>query len=131
MPACSNETAAGADKTEAPATSPAVMPPVAAEPAARRAMLRPLLVRRAVLSFALTLSATLAGVGIVLHEAEQRMGPPPLAAADDLSTIVVDRDGRLLRAFTTESDRWRLPATRADVDSRYLTLLVTYEDRNF
>ena len=37
------------------------------------------------------------------------MGPLSFAKADDLSTIVLDRKGELLRAFITKSERWRLP----------------------
>ena len=47
--------------------------------------------------------------------ATQKMGLLPLAKADDLSTIVLDRHGKLLRAFTTKSDRWRLPVDRKSV----------------
>ena len=47
------------------------------------------------------------------------------------STIVVDRDGRLLRPFTLPDGRWRLPATTHDVDPRYLAMLVAYEDGRF
>ena len=47
------------------------------------------------------------------------------------STLVVDRDGRLLRPYTTPEGRWRLPATRADVDPRFLAMLFAYEDRRF
>ena len=45
----------------------------------------------------------------------QRLGPPSLATAQDVSTVVIDRDGKLLRAFTTSEGRWRLPVTRAEV----------------
>jgi penicillin-binding protein 1C len=61
----------------------------------------------------------------------QRLGPPPLATAQDVSTVVIDRDGKLLRAFTTSEGRWRLPVTRADVDQRYLQLLFAFEDKRF
>jgi penicillin-binding protein 1C len=47
------------------------------------------------------------------------------------STVVLDREGRLLRAFTTDDGRWRLPVTAADVDPRYLAMLKAYEDRRF
>jgi penicillin-binding protein 1C len=47
------------------------------------------------------------------------------------STIVVDRDGRLLRPFTIADGRWRLPATRADVDPKFFEMLLAYEDRRF
>ncbi len=54
---------------------------------------------------------------------------PDLSASR--STIVTDREGRLLRAFTTESGHWRLPVTAADVDPRYLAMLKAFEDRRF
>jgi penicillin-binding protein 1C len=54
---------------------------------------------------------------------------PDLSASR--STIVTDREGRLLRAFTTESGHWRLPVTAADVDPRYLAMLKVFEDRRF
>src|SRR5260370_3716604 len=47
------------------------------------------------------------------------------------STVVLDREGRLLRAFTTADGRWRLPVSEKDVDPRFLKLLTAYEDRNF
>ena len=59
------------------------------------------------------------------------LGPIDLASQRDGSTIVVDRDGRLLRAFTLPDGRWRLPATTGEVDPRYLAMLLAYEDRRF
>ena len=47
------------------------------------------------------------------------------------STLVVDRDGQLLRPYATPDGRWRLPATREDVDPRFLDLLLAYEDKRF
>ncbi len=41
---------------------------------------------------------------------------------------MLDRDGQLLRAFTTSGGKWRLPVTAADVDPHYLRMLVAYED---
>ena len=41
------------------------------------------------------------------------LGPLDLAASREGSTVVVDRDGRLLRAFTLPDGRWRLPASDA------------------
>jgi penicillin-binding protein 1C len=60
-----------------------------------------------------------------------RLGPPPLANADQLSVTVLDRHGQLLRAFTNEQGRWRLPVETADVDQRYLAMLLAFEDRRF
>jgi penicillin-binding protein 1C len=59
------------------------------------------------------------------------LGPLDLAASREGSTIVVDRNGRLLRPFTRPDGRWRLPATTHDVDPRYLEMLVAYEDGRF
>ena len=41
--------------------------------------------------------------------------PLPLNAAASSSRLVVDTNGRLLRAFTTEDGKWRLKTTMADV----------------
>src|SRR5207247_1797816 len=37
------------------------------------------------------------------------LGPLPLASAREVSTTVVDRNGKLLRAYATADGRWRLP----------------------
>lgn len=60
-----------------------------------------------------------------------RLPPPDLAAAEKLSTVVLDRNGQLLRAFTTADGRWRLPVEVADVDQRYLAMLMAFEDKRF
>ena len=59
------------------------------------------------------------------------LGPLDLSASREGSTIVVDRDGRLLRPFTLPDGRWRLPATTHDVDPRYVAMLGAYEDGRF
>ena len=59
------------------------------------------------------------------------LGPVPRGEGLAFSTLVVDRDGRLLRPYTTPEGRWRLPATREDVDPRFLAMLFAYEDRRF
>ena len=61
----------------------------------------------------------------------QSLGPAPLGQNLDYSHVVLDRDGRLLRAYATNEGRWRLPATRKDVDPRFLKLLFAYEDKRF
>ena len=60
-----------------------------------------------------------------------RPEPLALAAANTLSLTVVDRNDRLLRAYTTPSGRWRLPCEPAQVDERYLAMLIALEDRRF
>src|SRR5256885_17046160 len=57
--------------------------------------------------------------------------PAPTLAELDVSTQVLDRNGRLLRAYATPDGRWRLPATVSDVDPRFFEILQTYEDRRF
>jgi penicillin-binding protein 1C len=59
------------------------------------------------------------------------LGPPLLGKDLDISVQVVDREGRLLRAYTTVAGRWRLPATTEAVDLRYLEAVMAYEDKRF
>jgi penicillin-binding protein 1C len=60
------------------------------------------------------------------------LGPLPLAQAREVSTTIVDRHGKLLRAYAMADGRWRLPVNAAtDVDPTYLKLLLAYEDRRF
>ena len=59
------------------------------------------------------------------------LGPAPLGRDLAFSTTVVDRDGRLLRPYATDTGRWRLPARSDSVDLRYLELLIAYEDKRF
>ena len=59
------------------------------------------------------------------------LGPPRSARDLAFSTTVVDRDGRLLRPYATDTGRWRLPARSDSVDPRYLELLIAYEDKRF
>jgi penicillin-binding protein 1C len=77
----------------------------------------------------------LAAAGIALLAgalaALDRAFPPDLSRAAPVSTIVVDREGRLLRGFTTANGKWRLAARAEDVDPAYLAMLVAYEDRRF
>jgi penicillin-binding protein 1C len=59
------------------------------------------------------------------------LGPPPLGKNLETSHSVLDREGRLLRAYATPDGRWRLPASVEDVDPRFLDLLFAYEDKRF
>jgi penicillin-binding protein 1C len=80
---------------------------------------------------ALVVFALVAAAALALRLAFHAIGPPPLAAAAEVSTTVLDRHDRLLRAFTTPDGRWRLPVSPKDVDPRYLALLMAFEDRRF
>jgi penicillin-binding protein 1C len=44
---------------------------------------------------------------------------------------VLDREGRLLRAYATPDGYWRLPVAVEDVDPRFFKLLFAYEDKRF
>ncbi|WP_291694176.1 penicillin-binding protein 1C, partial [Bradyrhizobium sp.] len=60
------------------------------------------------------------------------LGPLPLQEAEQVSTTIVDRNGKLLRAYAMADGRWRLPVdARKDVDPTYLDLLFAYEDQRF
>ena len=60
------------------------------------------------------------------------LGPLPLEEARKVSTTIVDRNGKLLRAFAMADGRWRLPVdAKTAVDPGYLKLLLAYEDRRF
>src|SRR6185437_13391108 len=90
--------------------------------------------RRLTFVFAAALAlVTAAGFGAPLAWSRYTasLGPLDLAASLEGSTIVVDRDGRLLRPFTLPDGRWRLPTSAHDVDPRYLAMLVAYEDGRF
>ncbi len=58
-------------------------------------------------------------------------GPAKLGRDLEVSTLALDRDGKLLRAYLTSEGRWRLPATPKDVDQDYLDILYAYEDKRF
>lgn len=72
-----------------------------------------------------------AAAGATLEFTKQRIGPLPLAAAEETSVTVLDRENRLLRAFTTKDGRWRLPLDVSEVDPRYLAILMAFEDKRF
>jgi penicillin-binding protein 1C len=59
------------------------------------------------------------------------LGPAPRGEGLVYSKQVLDREGRLLRPYATPSGRWRMRAEVADVDPRFLRMLVAYEDKRF
>jgi len=60
------------------------------------------------------------------------LGPLPLAEARKVSTTIIDRNGKLLRAYAMADGRWRLPVdAKKDVDPSYVDLLLAYEDQRF
>jgi penicillin-binding protein 1C len=79
--------------------------------------------------------ASLAGAAVLAALAGSAwvysLGRPPLGQDMETSHVVLDRQGKLLRAYATTEGRWRLPARVEDVDPRFLKLLFAYEDRRF
>ncbi len=60
------------------------------------------------------------------------LGPLPLDDARRVSTTIVDRNGKLLRAYAMTDGRWRVPVdAKRDVDPTYLKLLLAFEDKRF
>lgn len=59
------------------------------------------------------------------------LAPLPRIADLPLSTVVLDRDDRLLRAFTSADDKWRLPVDFDAVDPLYFRMLLAFEDKRF
>ena len=84
-------------------------------------------VRLAAAAFAIVFLSILAiGAWVV------SLGPLPLAQARQVSTTIVDRNGKLLRAYAMADGRWRLPVdAKTGIDPGYLKLLLAYEDRRF
>jgi penicillin-binding protein 1C len=80
-------------------------------------------------AFTLIAGALLGGGGVAWIGS---LGPLPLAQTKQISTTVVDRNGKLLRAYAMADGRWRLPvAAKTAVDPGYLNLLLAYEDKRF
>jgi penicillin-binding protein 1C len=79
---------------------------------------------------ALAITLILAIVGFVAWV--YSLGPLPLDEARQVSTTIVDRNGKLLRAYAMADGRWRLPVdAKTSVDPTYLKLLLAYEDQRF
>jgi penicillin-binding protein 1C len=77
-------------------------------------------------------AASALALGLIAQAASwSPIARPPLEAANDLSVTVLDRNDRLLRAYTTADGRWRLPIEPAQVDRRYLSMLIDSEDKRF
>ncbi|WP_244607160.1 penicillin-binding protein 1C [Bosea sp. CS1GBMeth4] len=73
----------------------------------------------------------MAGTAAALSWYASSLPPLDFAAARDRSTVVLDREGKLLRPFVTSDGRWKLPVGAGDVDPRYLAMLKAFEDKRF
>ncbi|HWY65837.1 MAG TPA: penicillin-binding protein 1C, partial [Rhizomicrobium sp.] len=76
------------------------------------------------------LIAILAGLLCAVVAAD-RLNPPDMRRAQNLSPEVMARDGSLLRAFLTKDGAWRIRTTPELVNPRYLAMLKAYEDKRF
>src|SRR5581483_10121775 len=78
------------------------------------------------------LSLVVLGVAGIFAAWVVSLGALPLTEARKVSTSIVDRNGKLLRAYAMADGRWRLPVdAKKDVDPTYLDLLLAYEDQRF
>lgn len=66
-----------------------------------------------------------------LLAAADMLAPPPLERAKDISPLVLDREDRWVRAFTTSEGRWRFPADLDDIDAVFVERLIAVEDKRF
>ncbi|WP_420131159.1 penicillin-binding protein 1C [Rhodopseudomonas sp.] len=100
-------------------------------PQERRTALHPgngRLLRRAVFA---VLAIIAVSIGSLVAYAVS-LGPLPLDEARMTSVTVVDRHGKLLRAYAMADGRWRLPVdATSGIDPRYLQQLLAYEDKRF
>ena len=87
--------------------------------------------RRLAIAASLCVAASLGTGSFALWRFAASLPPLDLTEAEHRSTVVLDRNDRLLRAFATPEGRWRLPVTQGDVDPRFLAMLKAYEDKRF
>ena len=57
--------------------------------------------------------------------------PPNLDRSERLSTLVLARDGTILRGFLSPDGKWRLPTAPDQVDPLYRRMLIATEDHRF
>lgn len=82
---------------------------------------------------ALRLKSVLAAAALMLAAVIglDRIFPPPLEKAGDLSSMVYDQNGKPLRAFAASEGRWRFSAGLTEVDPVFLEALLEVEDQRF
>lgn len=57
--------------------------------------------------------------------------PPPLEKAYNTSTLIVDKNGQWLNAYTVENGRWRIKAELDGIDENFIAQLIAIEDKRF
>lgn len=80
----------------------------------------------------MTVAAVLFTFALTRDVADRWIGATQLPVLLSESSVeMLDRDGQLLRLYTVEDGRWRLPVSLDAVDPRYLDMLISYEDKRF
>ncbi len=87
------------------------------------------MIRQIATTLALLCVLLVAGVALWVDRWIDETVIPPLTL--ETGVEVLDRDGDLLRAYTVENGRWRLPVSYDAVDPGFVEMLVAYEDRRF
>lgn len=87
------------------------------------------MIRQILATLTLLFATFLAGAILWVDDWIERTTLPPLTL--ETGVEVLDRDGDLLRAYTVENGRWRLPVSYDGVDPTFVEMLVAYEDRRF
>lgn len=87
------------------------------------------MIRRIASTLGLLGMALLVGAVLWINDWIDQTEIPPLVL--ETGVEVLDRDGDLLRAYTVENGRWRLPVSYDAVDPGYIEMLIAYEDRRF
>jgi penicillin-binding protein 1C len=88
------------------------------------------MMKRPKLGVALLLAGLTGGAIPIGIEALVESTEPP-AVLVKASPLVLDREGRLLRAFTVANGRWRLPLELKDLDPKLVKMLLAVEDQRF
>lgn len=57
--------------------------------------------------------------------------PPPLTRFNEVSGVVMDRRGAVLRVFPVDDGKWRLRAHVEELDPDFVSSLMAYEDKRF
>jgi penicillin-binding protein 1C len=84
--------------------------------------------KRRSIAFAAAVLLLLPAAGGMLLD---RFYPPDLSRVGDLSVLVEDKDGGVLRAFPARDGSWRFPIQLHEVDPRFRRMLLAYEDKRF
>ena len=57
--------------------------------------------------------------------------PPPISRGDNVSGVVMDRRGAVMRVFPVEDGKWRMRAHLDQIDPDFVDALLAYEDKRF